>query len=80
MEYLKGDVGALDGRINANGLLKRIVSEKVLTKEPDSIWLLGFLKNKTVAGLLTMPITGQQIAPVNDSFKLKERYQKNASP
>jgi alkyl hydroperoxide reductase subunit AhpC len=59
--------------------LKRIVSEKVLTKEPDSIWLLDFWKGKTVAGLLTMPITRHQIVHINDCFKLKERYQKNAA-
>ena len=59
--------------------LKRIVSEKVLTKEPDSIWLLDFWKNKTIAGLLTMPITRHQIVHINDCFKLKERYQKNTA-
>ena len=48
-------------------------------KEPASIWLLDFWKNKTIAGLLTMPITRHQIVHINDCFKLKERYQKNAA-
>ena len=41
--------------------------------------LLDFWKNKTIAGLLTMPITRHQIVHINDCFKLKERYQKNAA-
>jgi len=57
--------------------LKRIVSEKVLTKEPDSIWLLDFWGNKTITGLLTMPITRHQIVHINDCYKLKDKYERN---
>lgn len=101
--FTQADVDALDGRINANELLKyrkvvgkttqkvlkniraadkkrkptaeqlkRIVSEKVLTQESESIWLLDFWKGKTVSGLLKMPITRHQIVHINDCFRLKE--------
>jgi len=56
--------------------LNRIIKEKVLTKEKDSIWLLEFWGNKTISGLLTMPITRHQMVHINDSFKLKQMYQK----
>jgi len=59
--------------------MKRIVSERVLTKEPESIWLMDFWKSKTITGLLTMPITRHQIVHINDCLKLKERYQKNVA-
>lgn len=54
--------------------LRRITSEKVLTRENESLWLLDFWANKTIAGLLTMPITRHQIVHINDCFKLKEKY------
>lgn len=56
--------------------LERIVKEKVLTKEKNSIWLLEFWGNKTIAGLLTMPITRHQMVHINDSFKIKQMYKK----
>jgi len=56
--------------------LKRILSEKVLTKEQESIWLLDFWGNKTINGLLLMPITRHQIVHINDCFKLKEKYKR----
>lgn len=56
--------------------LARILKEKVLTKEKDSIWLLDFWGNKTVSGLLTMPITRHQMVHINDCFKIKRIYQK----
>jgi len=61
------------------GQLARILKEKVLTKEKDSIWLLDFWGNKTVAGLLTMPITRHQMVHINDCFKIKRIYQKKNS-
>ncbi len=54
--------------------LKRVISEKVLTKESESIWLLDFWGKKTISGLLTMPITRHQIVHINDCYKLKEKY------
>ena len=54
--------------------LDRVVEEGVLTKDADSIWLLGFWGNKTITGLLTMPITRHQIVHINDCYKLKEKY------
>jgi hypothetical protein len=54
--------------------LRRILSEKVLTKEKDSIWLLDFWGNKTITGLLLMPITRHQMVHINDCFKLREKY------
>jgi hypothetical protein len=57
--------------------LQRIIDEKVLTNEKESIWLLDFWANKTINGLLLMPITRHQIVHINDSFKIKERYIKN---
>ncbi len=56
--------------------LRRILEEGVLTKEKGSIWLLDFWGAKTVAGLLTMPITRHQAVHLNDCFKLKKRYKK----
>jgi len=57
--------------------LARIIKEKVLTKEKDSIWLLDFWANKTISGLLTMPITRHQIVHINDCIKLKAKYMRN---
>jgi len=54
--------------------LKKIIAEKVLTKDKDSIWLLDFWGNKTINGLLLMPITRHQIFHINDCYKLKEKY------
>ncbi len=54
--------------------LGRILSEKVLTNESESIWLLDFWAKKTISGLLTMPITRHQIVHINDCFKLKNKY------
>lgn len=56
--------------------LSRILSEKVLTQESESIWLLDFWGKKSVSGLLTMPITRHQIVHINDCFRLKDKYPK----
>jgi len=56
--------------------LDRIIQEKVLLQEKDSIWLLDFWANKTVSGLLTMPITRHQIVHINDCLKLKDKYKR----
>ena len=58
--------------------LNRILSEGVLTKEKDSIWLLDFWGKKTISGLLTMPLTRHQIMHISDCFKIRERYEKYA--
>jgi hypothetical protein len=55
--------------------LARIMSEGVLTKEAGSIWLLDFWGKKTVAGLLLMPITRHQMVHINDSLKIRARYE-----
>lgn len=54
--------------------LHRIMAEKVLTEEKESIRLLDFWGGKTVSGLLTMPITRHQIVHINDCLKLKEKH------
>lgn len=56
--------------------LNRIIDEKVLTNEKDSIWLLEFWGSKTVSGMLLMPITRHQIVHINDCFRLKKMSQK----
>lgn len=56
--------------------LDRLISEKVVTQEKDSIWLAEFWAKKTIAGLLTMPITRHQIVHINDCLKLKEKYRR----
>ncbi|ULQ61144.1 DinB family protein [Brucepastera parasyntrophica] len=56
--------------------LDRILSEGGVLNAADSVWLLDFWGRKTVSGLLTMPITRHQESHVNDSFKIKSRYNK----
>jgi hypothetical protein len=54
--------------------LARIMAEGVLTAEPESAWLLDFWSKKTVAGLLTMPVTRHQIVHLNDCYKVHLKY------
>jgi len=57
--------------------LGRLTDEGMILNAPDSIWLIEFWSNKTVAGLLQMPITRHQIVHLNDCFKIKARYIKD---
>jgi len=41
-----------------------------------SIWLLDFWGRKNILGLINMPITRHQIVHLNDSFKIKQKYNK----
>ena len=50
--------------------LNRIMAEKVLTEEPDSLWLLDFWAKKTVAGFLLLPITNHQMYHIRMSMKM----------
>jgi hypothetical protein len=52
---------------------KRILQEGGVTEQGDSIWLLDFWGRKTVAGIITMPITRHQIVHLNDCRRLKEK-------
>jgi len=56
--------------------LHRLKQENVVTSSPDSIGLVDFWSNKTISGLLTMPITRHQIVHINDCFKLVEKCKK----
>ena len=56
--------------------VKKILSEDLVTEHEDSRWLMDFWGNKTIPGLLTMPLTRHQIVHINDSFKLKEKWEK----
>ncbi|HPX26344.1 MAG TPA: hypothetical protein PLG87_06025, partial [Treponemataceae bacterium] len=56
--------------------VKKILSEGVVTEHEDSIWLMDFWGNKTITGLLTMPVTRHQIVHINDSFTLREKWKK----
>jgi hypothetical protein len=53
--------------------LDRILLEGGVTTQDDSIWLLDFWGNKTVAGIIQMPITRHQIVHLNDCMKLKKK-------
>lgn len=61
------------GRKAGGAQLRRMTDEGVILNAPDSIWLIDFWANKTVAGLLQMPITRHQIVHLNDCFKIKAR-------
>lgn len=43
-----------------------------VTEHPDSIWLLDFWGNKSISGIIKMPLTRHQIVHINDSFRLKD--------
>lgn len=60
----------------SNEQLMRLLNEGVLVNDPESLWLLDYWKEKTIVGLLLMPITRHQIVHINDSFKIKQRYAK----
>jgi hypothetical protein len=65
--------------------IKRKVEKEQLEKiklnggvidNPKSIWLLDFWGRKNILGLINMPITRHQIVHLNDSFKIKQKYNK----
>jgi hypothetical protein len=56
--------------------LDKLLLEGVLVQEKESIWLLDYWKNKTINGLLLMPITRHQIVHINDCIKIKNKYNK----
>ncbi len=67
-----------------NSQVKRILSERVVTEQKDSLWLMDFWGNKTIAGLLSMPMTRHQTVHIHDSYTLKNtwikqkgKYEKN---
>lgn len=53
--------------------LERILLEGGVTTQGDSIWLLDFWGNKTVAGIIQMPLTRHQIVHLNDCVKLRKK-------
>ena len=57
--------------------LDRLLKENVLINHKESIGLLDFWSKKTVADLLSMPITRHQIVHLNNCMKLKAKYMKN---
>ncbi len=57
--------------------LARLLNEGVLVNDPESLWLFDYWKEKTIVGLLLMPITRHQLVHIHDSFKIKQKYGKN---
>lgn len=51
--------------------VERITREGVLTPEKDSIWLQDFWANKTLAGLVLLPLTRHQPMHLPNCFRLK---------
>jgi hypothetical protein len=60
------------------GQLKRILDEGGVLNAEGSRWLIDFWGRKTVAGLLSMPVTRHQVVHLNDSLKIKERFVKTS--
>ncbi len=56
--------------------LKRIIDEGGVLEVEGSKWLIDFWGKKNVSGILLMPITRHQIVHLNDSLKIKEKYNK----
>jgi hypothetical protein len=56
--------------------LEKIKQNGGVTDDPKSIWLLDFWGRKNVLGLIMMPITRHQVVHLNDSFKIKQKYNK----
>lgn len=56
--------------------LQRILDEGALLEKEESKWLMDFWSRKTVAGILSMPITRHQIVHLNDSMKIKQKLMK----
>jgi hypothetical protein len=56
------------------GQLEKIKQSGDVINDPKSIWLLDFWGRKNIYGLIMMPITRHQTAHLNDSFKIKQKY------
>ena len=54
--------------------LEKIKRNGGVIDDPKSIWLLDFWGKKNILGLIMMPITRHQIVHLNDSFKIKQKY------
>ncbi len=65
----------LKRKLNDAQNLQRIFDEGAVLKHEDSKWLVDFWGRKNVAGILLMPITRHQMVHINDSIRLKEKYQ-----
>lgn len=51
--------------------LTRVLNSGGVLNHPDSIWLLKYWGNKTVASLILMPLTRHQIVHLNECQKIK---------
>jgi hypothetical protein len=60
----------------ANEDIEKIRSIGGVTNDENSVWLLDFWRRKNIMGLITMPITKHQIVHINDSFNIKDRFNK----
>jgi len=56
--------------------LEKIKQNGGVIDNRKSIWLLDFWGKKNMLGLINMPITRHQIVHLNDSFRIKQRYNK----
>ena len=65
----------LKRKVSQNNL-KRVLDEGGVLEIEESRWLLDFWGRKNVAGLLQMPITRHQIVHINDSMRLRKKYEK----
>ncbi|MCL1928172.1 MAG: hypothetical protein FWG07_05205 [Treponema sp.] len=54
--------------------LEKIKQNGGVTNDSKSIWLLDFWGKKNVFGLIMMPITRHQMVHINDSFRIKQKY------
>ena len=55
--------------------VERIVAEGVLVEDPQSFWLRDFWANKTIGGLLLLPLTRHQMMHLPNCFRLKDLAQ-----
>jgi hypothetical protein len=75
-EIISGfEPGDLKRNMNNPQNLQRIFDEGAVLEHEDSKWLVDFWSRKNVAGILLMPITRHQMVHINDSFRLKGKYQ-----
>jgi hypothetical protein len=56
--------------------LEKIKQNGGLIDDPKSIWLLDYWGRKNVSGLIMVPITRHQTMHLNDSFNVKDKYNK----
>lgn len=67
------DVDRFDAVIGSEKRM-RVLNQGVIINDPESLWLSDYWKEKTIVGLLLMPITRHQIVHIHDSFKIKQKY------